>query len=487
MCRWIAYFSEEPILLTDVIERPDHSLLKQIDEHYLPGIQHPAADSGPGPGTANAFTNVDGWGLAWYSSIQAKYRTEDELEHKTGKVVRRVELPALMPTVLRSTMPPLHDLNLRSVCKTTESSIVFGHIRAAVGTPVSIPNCHPFVFGRWSFMHNGSIGGFFDAQDELRSKLSRSAKMNIQGSTDTEVAAALFFTYLAEGHDSDWLDEKPLHFVEECLARAVRTIVHCCTSKAGWYEKDGKTPRSWVSLNLAITDGESFVALRYAYPPERPAPSLYWSSTEGSALDRRYKGHPSSGRHDGDLPAAEHLPHVVVASEPMTRDTKDKWHLLENGQILAVERKELRAVYAQRRTETRNNPDAAFGKGWWKPQIKYFAPVADDAAHRRLGLGRHGLPSGGVRLRPLRKPSSGRNEVYHIPPSVMRNRRTSVYDSDADFPVLPHTSRPGSHARRSNSAQGPRPSQVFSDSDSDSEYEDGVVLPTDLIGDETRR
>ncbi|BGP17319.1 hypothetical protein JCM10213v2_005337 [Rhodosporidiobolus nylandii] len=429
MCRWIAYFSEEPILITDVIERPEHSLIKQIDLHYLPEIQHPAADSGVG--AQNALTNVDGWGLAWYSDIQAKYRTEDEVD-ETG-ATHRVHLPALMPTVLKSTMPPLHDLNLRSVAKTTESSVVFGHIRATVGSPVSIPNCHPFQWGRYILMHNGgslvrlrtfshsvspswpfpsflhfgpyarqwhwltrggragAVDNFFDAQDAIREELTKAARMNIQGTTDTETVAALFFTRLYGHSNESWLEPRPLDEWIRALRETVGILIELCEPRdsarrpKGWLKSD-QNPRSWISLNLAISDGEKFVALRYAYPPQREAPSLYWSSVGGVALDRRYKRHPSYPspfRDVGNLRDSHHLPHVVVASEPMTKNPKDQWELLGDGQLLVVEKKELADVAASSTHAQRLNRE------WWKPRIVRFEPESAKERAARFRAASH--------------------------------------------------------------------------------------------------
>ncbi|GAA5946798.1 hypothetical protein JCM10213_009077 [Rhodosporidiobolus nylandii] len=471
MCRWIAYFSEEPILITDVIERPEHSLIKQIDLHYLPEIQHPAADSGVG--AQNALTNVDGWGLAWYSDIQAKYRTEDEVD-ETG-ATHRVHLPALMPTVLKSTMPPLHDLNLRSVAKTTESSVVFGHIRATVGSPVSIPNCHPFQWGRYILMHNGAVDNFFDAQDAIREELTKAARMNIQGTTDTETVAALFFTRLYGHSNESWLEPRPLDEWIRALRETVGILIELCEPRdsarrpKGWLKSD-QNPRSWISLNLAISDGEKFVALRYAYPPQREAPSLYWSSVGGVALDRRYKRHPSYPspfRDVGNLRDSHHLPHVVVASEPMTKNPKDQWELLGDGQLLVVEKKELADVAASSTHAQRLNRE------WWKPRIVRFEPESAKERAARFRAASHLDADGLSELR--RELKESRSEP--VPKSVLLSRRNPVH-RDGDYPILPRANTHHPLSRRHSAAA--RSSSAFS---SDEEgHNPQAVLPRVLGG-----
>ncbi|GAA5867348.1 hypothetical protein JCM8547_003316 [Rhodosporidiobolus lusitaniae] len=428
MCRWLAYFSEEPILLYDVFARPEHSLLKQVDLHYLPGIQHPAADSGPG--SQNALTNIDGYGFAWYSDIQSRYRAADTVDPQTGKI-RRAELPRDMPTVLKGSTPPIHDLNLQSVFSTVESSVCFGHIRATVGSPVSMPNSHPFQFGRWLFMHNGAVGGFFDAFDAIRSHISREAKLVIKGTTDTEYVAALFFTFL-EPH-GPWLTAShSFEAVTLALKKTISLLVSLCTPSSGsWLDQNGE-PKSWISLNLAITDGEQFYALRYAYPPERPAPSLYWSSVGGSSLDRRYKRHPDGGPDSGRLSNDDHLPHVVVASEPMTQNKEDQWKLLQNGQLVYVTTHELRLVADAREHQLAHHKLQPPKKDYFTPRIVNFhslpgcggsEPFPLAPGPRRSGRGRSGNDYEGVRL-------SG------PPHSVLR---PIAPEHEHDFPVLPHS------------------------------------------------
>ena len=39
---------------------------------------------------------------------------------------------------------------------------VVAHVRRASCGPVTLPNTHPFVRGRWLFAHNGTITGFSD-------------------------------------------------------------------------------------------------------------------------------------------------------------------------------------------------------------------------------------------------------------------------------------------------------------------------------------
>ena len=79
------------------------------------------------------------------------------------------------------------------------------HVRAATQQlAVSELNCHPFVVDRWSFMHNGDIGGFGKIRRALLAQLSDERFDAIHGSTDSEHFFAVLLDELApEGTDPD--------------------------------------------------------------------------------------------------------------------------------------------------------------------------------------------------------------------------------------------------------------------------------------------
>ena len=118
MCRWIAYRGET-IPLEQYVTAPAHSLVVQSQR---------ALES-------TAATNGDGFGMGWYG------------EHAE-------------PGLYREVRPAWSDENLRYLCRHIRSHLYFAHVRAATGTPITRPNCHPFACGRWLFMHNGMIGNW---------------------------------------------------------------------------------------------------------------------------------------------------------------------------------------------------------------------------------------------------------------------------------------------------------------------------------------
>jgi predicted glutamine amidotransferase len=107
MCRWLAYCGP-PIPLSDLLTRPDHSL---IDQSRC--------------ATQNVeTTNGDGFGVGWYG--------DDET-----------------PGVYRDTHPAWNDANYRRLAEHIHSGMFLSHVRAATGTPVQNTNCHPFTFENW--------------------------------------------------------------------------------------------------------------------------------------------------------------------------------------------------------------------------------------------------------------------------------------------------------------------------------------------------
>src|SRR5262245_61125883 len=122
MCRWLAY-SGTPVFLKELLFDLPHSLVDQ-SLHSRLGVE---------------TTNGDGFGIGWY----------DETE---------------TPAVFRSVEPAWNDENLRELASHVRSRLVFAHIRASTGTPVQQTNCHPFRYGRWLWMHNGSIAHFHDVR-----------------------------------------------------------------------------------------------------------------------------------------------------------------------------------------------------------------------------------------------------------------------------------------------------------------------------------
>ena len=118
MCRWAAYVGQ-PVFLSDIIANPVHCLIDQSRNAE----------------ECKTNLNADGFGVAWYG-----HRPE--------------------PGLYRDVHPAWSDPNLRALSEHVKSALFLAHVRASTGSAISRNNCHPFAVDRWSFMHNGQIGGF---------------------------------------------------------------------------------------------------------------------------------------------------------------------------------------------------------------------------------------------------------------------------------------------------------------------------------------
>jgi len=201
VCRWLAYIGS-PILLTDVLYTPVHSLIDQSLHSQL------GAET----------TNGDGFGVGWYDTTPA-------------------------PGVFRSIEPAWNDQNLHELAGHVSSHLFFAHIRAAIGSPVQQSNCHPFRHGRWLWMHNGFIGGFATVKRDLVLAVDESLFPQIKGGTDTEV---LFYLALSLGLE----DDPP-----GAVARAIGFVEARGRQRGVEYPFQG---------TIATSDGESLWAFRYS-------------------------------------------------------------------------------------------------------------------------------------------------------------------------------------------------------------------------------
>lgn len=181
MCRWFAYISAtEPCLLEDVLITPKHSLVKQVNEHFLPGLVPQDPNNyqiDPIVKARNSFVNIDGLGVAWYTSSAADFEPDDSANSSDG-----TPKEGLRPAAYKTIVPPIHDINFRSICANTETRVCFAHIRAASGTPIVHVNNHPFMFGRHTCMHNGYITNFNEIKRAMCLKMGDDAHAGIVSS-----------------------------------------------------------------------------------------------------------------------------------------------------------------------------------------------------------------------------------------------------------------------------------------------------------------
>jgi predicted glutamine amidotransferase len=115
-------------------------------------------------------TNGDGFGVGWYTDGEA-------------------------PGLFRSVEPAWNDRNLRELAGHVRSPLFFAHIRASTGTAIQQPNCHPFRYGRWLWMHNGLVHDFARVKRDLVLAIDEGLYPSVEGSTDSEVLVHLALTF----------------------------------------------------------------------------------------------------------------------------------------------------------------------------------------------------------------------------------------------------------------------------------------------------
>jgi glutamine amidotransferase len=201
------------------VSQPRHSLIHQ---------SHAASE-------CKSAINGDGFGLAWYGDRE-------------------------VPGLYRDIFPAWSDPNLRSLTAQVQSGLFLAHVRASTGTATSRNNCHPFAVDRWSFMHNGQVGGFERFRRDADMAIPEALYPHRKGATDSE---ALFLLALAEG-----MDANPVG----ALGRAVARLEALSRAK-------GEGPH--MRLTAAFSDGERLYAVRYA--TDENAPTLYhrWNARLG--------------------------------------------------------------------------------------------------------------------------------------------------------------------------------------------------------------
>src|SRR4051794_19700457 len=158
MCRWMGWIGQS-VLIEELLFKTQHGIVDQ-SLHSRMGAE---------------TTNGDGFGVGWYG-------------HGDG------------PGVFKSVSPAWSDSNVRELAAHVESPLFLTHVRAAIGSPVELTNCHPFRHDRWLFVHNGFVDGFKDMRRELMLAIDPELFPYVQGTTDTEV---LFHLALSYGLEDD--------------------------------------------------------------------------------------------------------------------------------------------------------------------------------------------------------------------------------------------------------------------------------------------
>jgi len=292
MCRALLYLGE-PVLLDNFLYQPDSALVRQS---YMPKMLN--------------MLNLAGFGLrAW-----------DPTSHQPDRAFSYY-----------SQQLPVFDRNLKNLAEKIRAGCLLAHVRGVAyhtRVEISVQNCHPFHFKDVPLVmaHNGDLARFAEMKPLLAGSISKPILAQIHGTTDSEWVYALIVSQLPDPQRRPSAAEL-MKAVDNTLGilRDVRKKLGIAVSS---------------SLNLFIADGAQLAAVRYCfdfgcYRTEDPARvheanlsflSLWYT------LGRDYALHDGEWKMTG---GAENADSIIVASEPLTRDTSAWVELPEYGAMFA--------------------------------------------------------------------------------------------------------------------------------------------------------
>ncbi len=292
MCRALAYLGQ-PVLLDHLLYQPDSALVKQS---FMPKMLH--------------MLNLAGFGLrAW----------------------DRGSADPLRPYSYTSTSLPVFDRNLKALAEKIRPTCVLAHVRGvsySTEVEISLQNVHPFQFPgtRLALAHNGDLARVGEMKPHLLEFIRPEIVPLVRGTTDSEWIYALIVSQLADPAGAASADDL-VRAVDRAFAviRQVRARLGIATSS---------------SVNLFITTGEQLAAVRYCfdfgcYRTEDPA-KVHEANL--SFLSLWYTSGSEYGRHDDEwkmIGGADTADSIMIASEPLTRDTSTWLEVPEYSMIYA--------------------------------------------------------------------------------------------------------------------------------------------------------
>jgi len=167
MCRFLIYKGAEPIRLSNLLTKPQHSIINQsFDSRLRLDRRRPI--------------NGDGFGLAYYPTEESpvlttkKYHSkgaydlssDDDISDNESLCLENIdseverEEQEVGPSIFKAITPAWNNENLRILAERTKSNLMFAHVRASTYGVLSETNCHPFNYHSITFMHNGGVAIF---------------------------------------------------------------------------------------------------------------------------------------------------------------------------------------------------------------------------------------------------------------------------------------------------------------------------------------
>jgi glutamine amidotransferase len=278
MCRALLYLGE-PVLLDNFLYQPDSALVRQSVAPRMLNMQ-----------------NLAGFGLrAW-----------DLESHDPERAFSYY-----------SQQVPVFDRNLKSLAEKVRAACLLAHVRGVAyhsRVEISLQNCHPFHFKDVPLVmaHNGDLTRLAEMKPLLATKVKAEFLAQIHGTTDSEWVYALILTHLPNPYGHPSADELTTAIEKAIdIIRDVRKKLGISTSS---------------SLNLFLADGTQLAAVRYCFDfgcySTDDASRLHEANL--NYLSLWYTAGRNYGLHDGEWQmtgGSENATSILIASEPLTRDT----------------------------------------------------------------------------------------------------------------------------------------------------------------------
>ena len=154
MCRLYGFRATEPTKIECTLVHAQNALIVQSYRDHS-GTSH-----------------LNGWGLALYQDGRLQ--------------------------TMRQAKAAVDDSDFRRAAGRAYSDTVLAHVRRATVGRVALENTHPFCYGRWAFVHNGTLPRFDELRPKMLAMMTPKHRAAIQGETDSEH----IFHMLLSAHDS---------------------------------------------------------------------------------------------------------------------------------------------------------------------------------------------------------------------------------------------------------------------------------------------
>lgn len=245
MCRLYGFRATEPTKVECTLVHAQNALMVQSRED-LTGVSH-----------------AHGWGVATYTDS--------------------------IPQVERQAWAAYHGEHFRRTAARVFSRTVIAHVRRASVGAVGLENTHPFVHGKWTFAHNGTLRAFDAIREWMLDAMTDEHRMAIHGATDSEHV----FHFVM----SLWAKHPSLAPCEALRAGLQQVITQSRTT----------APEAAISLNVLLTDGDQLVGSRWG--------RTLWYVERDKVQDCEICGFPHI-HHDPH----KHYQAVIIASEPISHE-----------------------------------------------------------------------------------------------------------------------------------------------------------------------